>query len=205
MQALRIALTGGIGSGKSTVARMFADRGAALIDADAIARELSAAGGAAIEQIRATFGSQALDAAGALDRARMRALIFSDPAQRARLEAILHPLIVARSAELAREHAIRAPLLLFDVPLLAEATTVRQELAPDRILVIDCPRERQIAQARARATMSEEQVLAVMASQATREQRLAIADDVLVNAGSLEDLRVRVERLWERYVASATV
>ena len=205
MQALRVALTGGIASGKSTVAKMFADRGAARIDADAIARELSAAGGAAIGQIRAAFGPQALDAAGALDRPRMRALIFSDPAQRARLEAILHPLIVARSAELAREQVQRVPLLLFDVPLLAEADTVRQGLAPDRILVIDCPRERQIAQARARATMSDEQILAVMASQATREQRLAIADDVLVNAGSLEDLHVRVGRLWDRYVASATV
>jgi dephospho-CoA kinase len=195
----RIAVTGGIGSGKSTVVAMLAERGAAVIDSDAIAHELTAAGGQAIGPIRAAFGAAVIDAQGALDRARMRALVFSDPAQRARLEAILHPLIRQRSLELAQRREAEAPLLIFDIPLLVEAASVRRTLGLDRILVVDCPAAVQLARARARGTMPEEELRKVMASQAPRWQRLEIADDVLVNAGSLEALRARVARLWRSY------
>jgi len=195
----RIAVTGGIGSGKSTVVAMLAERGSAVIDSDAIARELTAAGGQAIGPIRAAFGALVLDEQGALDRARMRSLVFSDPTQRARLEAILHPLIRQRSLALARQRESDAPLLLFDIPLLAEAAAARQALGLDRILVVDCPPAVQLAHAHARGTMSDEEVRKVMASQAPRWQRLAIADDVVVNAASLDALRSRVARLWSSY------
>lgn len=195
----RIGVTGGIGSGKSTVVAMLAERGAAIIDSDAIARELTAPNGPAIGPILAAFGARVLDAQGALDRLRMRSLVFAEPAQRARLEQILHPLIRSRSLELAQQQESVAPLLVFDIPLLAEATAVRQALGLDRILVVDCPRAVQLAHARARGTMPDDQVRKVMASQAPRWQRLQIADDVVVNAGSLDALRARVARLWSAY------
>ena len=201
----RIALTGGIGAGKSTVAALFVRRGAALIDADAIARELTGAGGAAIEALRAAFGAQMLDAGGALDRARMRALVFADAGARARLEAILHPLILERCRAQAQDRESSAPLLLFDVPLLAESSAARQALAADRVLVIDCPQAQQIARASARGTIPAGQIEAVIASQAPRRQRLDIADDVLVNAGTLDDLAIRVARLWGEYVCGVAV
>jgi len=192
-------VTGGIGSGKSTVVAMLAERGAAVIDSDAIARELTAAGGLAIEPIRAAFGAQLLDEHGALDRPRMRSLVFTDPAQRARLEAILHPLIHQRTLELAQLREAAAPLLVFDIPLLVEAAAARRALGLDRILVVDCPPTVQLAHARGRGTMLEEEVRKVMANQAPRWQRLEIADDIVVNAASLEALRARVARLWSSY------
>jgi len=195
----RIAVTGGIGSGKSTVVAMLAEHGAAVIDSDAIAHELTAAGGQAIGPIRETFGAALIDEQGALDRARMRSLVFSDPAQRARLEAILHPLIRQRSLELARLREADAPLLIFDIPLLVEAGSARRALGLDRILVVDCPAAVQLAHARDRGTMPEEEIRKVIASQAPRRQRLEIADDVVVNAGSLDELRARVARLWRSY------
>jgi dephospho-CoA kinase len=197
----RIGLTGGIGSGKSTVAAMFAELGATIVDNDAIARALTAVGGAAIGPIRAAFGEAMIDAQGALDRARMRALVFSDPAQRSRLEQILHPMIRERSEQLAAAAQDRSALLIFDIPLLAEGSGAASDLGLDRILVIDCPVARQLAHAAARATMPPEQVRAVIASQASRRARLAIADDVLVNAGSLAALHSRVSRLWQNYCA----
>ncbi len=202
---LRIGVTGGIGSGKSTVVEMFACRGAAVIDSDAIARELTAANGSAIGAIRAAFGAQVLDEHGALDRARMRSLVFSDPVERARLEAILHPRIRDRCLELARQREATAPLLIFDVPLLVEAVQVRQALGLDRVLVVDCPPALQLAHARSRGTMPEEQIRAVVATQARRWQRLDIADDVVVNAGSLDALRVRVAQLWSHYLPGEAV
>jgi len=195
----RIAVTGGLASGKSTAVALLSERGAAVIDSDAIAHELTAAGGAAIGPIQAAFGGQVIDEHGALDRARMRALAFSDPQQRRRLEAILHPMIRQRCLALARERESAAPLLVFDIPLLVEAQAVREALEIDRILVIDCPRDVQLARACARGTMSEEQARAVMASQAPRWQRLNIADDVVVNVDSLDALRARVARLWSSY------
>lgn len=178
---------------------MLAEHGAAIVDSDAIAHELTVAGGPAIEPIRAAFGAEVINEHGALDRARMRALVFSDPQQRKRLEAILHPLIRARCLALAREQEPTAPLLVFDIPLLVEAAAVRQSLELDRILVVDCPPSVQLARASARSTMSQEQVRMVIASQAPRWQRLDIADDVVVNAGSLAALRERVARLWSSY------
>ncbi len=201
----RIGVTGGIGSGKSTVVAIFAARGAAVIDSDSIARELSGPGGGAVEAIAAQFGSQVLDAQRGLDRAQMRARVFSDPGQRALLEAILHPRIRDRSLELAAAREGSAPLLVFDIPLLAEASDLRRELALDRVLVIDCPVALQRERALARGSLSAAQVDAVIASQAGRSQRLDIADDVLVNAASLEALQARVERLWRAYCPARSV
>ncbi len=202
--APRIGLTGGIGSGKSTVAAMLAELGAAIIDNDAIARELTAAGGAAIGPIRAEFGDAMIDDRGALDRARMRALVFPDPGARLRLERILHPMIRDRSERLAGAAQQRSPVLIFDIPLLAEGGGSRSALGLDRILVVDCPLSRQLSHARSRATMPPEQVRAVIATQASRRARLDIADDILVNAGSLDALRARVARLWAKWTRGAT-
>jgi len=201
---VRIGLTGGIGSGKSTVAARLAGHGATVIDNDAIARELTVAGGAAIGAIRAAFGGEMIDAAGALDRARMRALVFRDPAARLRLEDILHPMIRERAAQRAAGAPQDSPVLVFDIPLLAEGGQARAQLDFDRVLVVDCPITCQLARALGRATMSIEQVRAAIASQAGRGARLAIADDVLVNAGSIDALHDRVDRLWQIYRAAAT-
>lgn len=195
----RIAVTGGVGSGKSTVVALLAERGAAVIDSDAVAHELTAPGGLAIDPIREAFGAWVLDERGALDRARMRALVFSDSRQRLRLEAILHPLIRERCLALAREREAKAQLLVFEIPLLTEARAVRRSFELDRVLVVDCPTSVQLERARARGTMSQEQVHAVIASQAPRWQRLAIADDVVFNIDSLDDLRERVASLWPSY------
>jgi dephospho-CoA kinase len=208
MAALRIGLTGGIGSGKSTVAAMLAGHGAACIDSDAVARELTAAGGAALAPIRAAFGDAFIGTDGALDRARMGKLVFADAGQRARLEAILHPLIRERCLELAQRSEASAPVVVFEIPLLAERSaapaeaerrSARADLALDRVLVVDCPVEHQLARAIARGNMPESQVRAVLAAQATRAQRLDIADDVIVNAGALDALRQRVAELWSHY------
>ncbi len=196
---MRIGLTGGIGSGKSTLARLLVDQGARLIDSDAIARELTAAGGAAIEAIAQAFGPGVIEAGGALDRARMRSLVFSDPAARRRLEALLHPMIGARSEQRAAELAPGAPYLVFDIPLLAEGGL--RDGRFDRVLVIDCPAGVQMARALQRGTLSRSQIEAVMASQASRERRLAVADDVVFNAMGLADLRRRAERLHAYYFA----
>lgn len=195
----RIAVTGGLGSGKSTVVALLAERGAAVIDSDAVAHELTAPGGLAIDPIREAFGAWVLDERGALDRARMRALVFSDSRQRLRLEAILHPLIRERCLALAREREAKAQLLVFEIPLLTEARAVRRSFELDRVLVVDCPTSVQLERACARGTMSQEQVHAVIASQAPRWQRLAIADDVVFNIDSLDDLRERVASLWPSY------
>lgn len=195
----RIGLTGGIGSGKSTVAAMFAELGAAVIDNDAVARELTAPGGAAIGPIRDAFGAHMIDARGALDRARMREHVFARPDERQRLEGILHPMIRERSEELAQAALGRAPLILFDIPLLAEGAGGRAPSGYDRVLVVDCPVGLQLERAGARAGMPAEQVRAVIAVQARRSERLDIADDVIFNAGSLDALRLRVTRLWQRY------
>ncbi|HYA59727.1 MAG TPA: dephospho-CoA kinase [Burkholderiaceae bacterium] len=201
----RIAVTGGVGSGKSTVVALLAELGAAIIDSDAIAHELTAPGGLAIDPIREAFGAWVLDERGALDRARMRTLVFSDSRQRLRLEAILHPLIRERCLALARQREATAALLVFEIPLLTEARAIRRSFELDRILVVDCPTSVQLARACARGTMSQEQVRAVIASQAPRWQRLAIADDVVCNMDSLEALRERVARLWSSYCPAELV
>ncbi len=196
-QRLRVGLTGGIGSGKSALAAMLAERGAAVLDADALAHELTARGGAAIEAIRAAFGPAVIDACGALDRAAMRALVFAQPAQRARLEAILHP----RIGQALRERAPSTPgaYLVLVVPLLVESLA-RWRAEVDRIVVVDCPEALQVQRVVARSALPEAQVRAIIAAQATRAARLAAADDIVDNQGDLTALRCQADALHRRYL-----
>ncbi|GGB89599.1 dephospho-CoA kinase [Pseudoduganella buxea] len=190
-----VGLTGGIGSGKSVVARLFAERGVDIVDTDQIARNLTVAGGAAMPAVLAAFGPRFADAAGALDRSRMRALVFSDPAAKARLEAILHPMI--RDAVYAASLLGTAPYVIFDIPLLVESGTWRDRL--DRVLVVDCPEDVQLARVMARNGLPAEQVQAIMAAQVPRQVRLAAADDVIDNGGDLARLAPQVDRLHALY------
>ena len=199
LSGLRVGLTGGIGSGKSTVSALFAQLGAGVVQADAIAHELTAAGGAAIAAIESTFGATFITPNGALDRARMRAHVFRQPRERARLEALLHPLIqqacVAQGAALS---AAGAPYLVFDIPLLAESAHWRRDL--DRILVIDCTEALQVVRVVANRGLDADTVYAIIAQQATRAQRLAIATEVLVNQMQTADLTARVAQLHAHYL-----
>lgn len=194
-----VGLTGGIGSGKSTVADMFAARGAAIIDTDLIAHALTAAGGKAMPAIQSQFGAALVTADGALDRSRMRTLVFADTTARHTLEAILHPLIREECERTAT--ATQAPYLIFVVPLLLESGQWRQRVG--RILVIDCSEAEQIARVMARSGLEESQVRAIMSSQVSRTERLAAADDVLVNDGNPADLSPQVDRLHTLYLAQA--
>ena len=195
MDPVRIGLTGGIGSGKSTVAQMLADRGAAIIDADAISRACTASGGSAIAAIAERFGADFIGADGALDRARMRAHVFAQPTARQQLEAIVHPRVAEdtrRQAEAAQAQGHR--VLVFDVPLLVESGRWRS--AVHRVLVVDCLEDTQINRVMARNGWSREAVQAVLRAQATRAQRLAAADWVIFNDGlSLTALRDEVDQL----------
>ncbi|MBS0441490.1 MAG: dephospho-CoA kinase [Proteobacteria bacterium] len=197
--ALRIGLTGGIGSGKSTVAAALAALGASVIDTDAIARSLTQPGGAAIAAITAQFGAAFVDASGALDRSRMRELAFADPAARQRLEAILHPLIRAETARQA--DAAQGTAIVFDVPLLIESGRWREQV--DRVLVVDCREATQVERVVARSGWTRDAVQAVLAQQASRRSRRAGADAVIYNDGlSHEELRAEVRALWEGWRAS---
>jgi dephospho-CoA kinase len=187
---LTIGLTGGIGSGKSTVSRMLVELGATLIDADAISRELTLAGGAAIEPIRREFGDDFIDAGGAMDRNRMREAVFSDPDAKRRLEAIIHPLIAAETAR--RTALATGPAIVYDVPLLVEAGR-RWRDQVDAVMVVDCAVDTQIARVMQRSGWTREAVQRVIAQQATREQRLAVADVVIRNDGvTLAELQAEV-------------
>jgi len=193
---LRIGLTGGIGSGKSTVAAALAALGAAIVDTDAISRSLTLSGGAAMPAIAAQFGAEFVDASGALDRARMRELVFAEPAARQRLEAILHPLIRAETARQAE--AAGDAVVVFDVPLLIESGRWREQV--DRVLVVDCREATQIERVMARSGWTREAVQAVLAQQASRTARRAGADAVIYNDGlSLPELRDEVKALWEAW------
>jgi dephospho-CoA kinase len=188
-------VTGGIGSGKSTVAGFLGALGGAVIDADAVSRSLTAPGGAAIPAIEAAFGPEALDSLGGLDRTAMRARVFSDPAARLQLEALVHPLIWQELA-LKRQAALGAgaDFVVFDVPLLVEMRRWRPML--DTIVVVDCSSSTQHARVLARSGMDAEQTQRIMDAQATRAQRLACADQVLLNEGlSLEALHVRTTEI----------
>ncbi len=191
----RIGLTGGIGSGKSTVARILVACGAALIDADVISRELTAPGGAAIGELARQFGPHSITSEGAMDRERMRQLAFSDPAVKGRLEAIIHPLVSQESTRQARA-AVQSgcTCIVFDIPLLVEAGHWRQQL--DRVLVVDCTEETQIARVIARNALSRDMVVKIIAGQARRTQRLAAADACICNEGlSLQALEQQVREL----------
>ncbi len=194
---LWIGMTGGIGCGKSTVADGFAARGAGIVDTDAIAHALTKAGGAAIAALLAAFGPDCLAPDGAMDRARMRARVFGDPDDKARLEAILHPMIQAET--LRQAQASRAPYVLIVVPLLVESGHWKQRVA--RVLVVDCLEATQLARVMARNGMPEQQVRAIMAAQATRAERLAQADDVIHNDGDVASLTPQIARLHDLYSA----
>ncbi|MFM9878958.1 MAG: dephospho-CoA kinase [Burkholderiaceae bacterium] len=194
----RLGLTGGIASGKSTVAQMLAAHGAALIDADAIARQVTGPGGQAMAALAAEFGTAFVTQGGALDRDKMRALAFADGTARDRLQAIVHPW-VSRLATLQSEQATAAgaALLVFDVPLLVESAHWRSQL--HAVLVVDCEPETQTARAQARSGLDSNAVRQIIAAQASRSKRLAAADLVLYNDGiSLEALRAEVALLVGR-------
>ena len=192
---LRVGLTGGIASGKSTVAELFAAHGVPVIDTDRIAREVVEPGRPALDKIRQAFGDGVIAPDGSLDRAHMRKLIFADKAQRGRLEDILHPRI--RAATIAEASAAGGPYQLIVVPLLTESPL---KAAMDRILVVDCAEETQIQRLLQRDAESLEQAQRILAAQASREERLAIADDVINNDAGLAELRSQVDVLHKRYM-----
>ena len=196
MSPFVVGLTGGIGSGKSRVGELFVERGAALVDTDAIAHQLTGPGGAAMPALLAEFGAPVADAEGALDRAAMRRLVFADPARRRRLEAILHPMIRQEADRRCREAL--APYVMLAVPLLVESGAYRERC--QRVLVVDCPEALQIARVMARSGYDENAVRAIMAAQATRAERLAAADDVIVNDGDFSALAAQVDALHQKYL-----
>ncbi len=199
MTCLRLGLTGGIGSGKTTVAHMLATCGAAVLDADAISRELTAPGGAAIEPIQAHFGPHLIAADGALNRDAMRQLVFSQPQARRELEAIIHPL-VGRTLHDRAQHAAHQghAMVVFDIPLLAESGHWPARL--DRVVVVDCLPETQVQRVVARNQLSPEAVRAIMAAQAPRLQRLDVADAVIFNDGcSLDQLQAQIGELARQF------
>ena len=197
--ALRIGLTGGIGSGKSTVLAMLQQRGAAVIDADAISRATTAPGGAAIAPIAQQFGPGFITGDGALDRTRMRELAYARPESRRDLEQIIHPLVgeeIARQVDAAL--AAGARCIVFDIPLLVESGRWRAQL--DRVLVVDCEPETQVARVAARSALAGDAVRAIIAAQAPRSLRLAAADLVICNEGlTLEALRNEVEQAAQSF------
>lgn len=192
---LSVGLTGGIGCGKSTVAQAFAALGVPVIDADLIARELVRPGTPALAAIVRSFGANILTASGELDRRALRERVFRDPQARARLEALLHPRV--RKAIEARRREIDAPYCLIVVPLLIEAGMT--DLV-DRVLVVDCDQDQQLARVSARDGVDPTQVQAIMRTQVDRRTRLAAADDVIDNRGALAELEERVRALHRRYL-----
>ena len=192
---LTIGLTGGIGSGKSTVGRILVGLGAHLVDMDAISRSLTAPGGAAIDAISQHFGPQLIDASGAMDRTKMRELAFADPMALAQLEGILHPLI-AQEADAHAGLALPSQHIVYDVPLLAESARIWRNKV-DRILVIDTEPETQIARVMIRSGWPREAIEKVLAKQASRETRRALADHIILNEGlTLQELHTEVENTW---------
>lgn len=194
-----VGLTGGIGSGKTTVARRLAALGAGVVDTDEIAHDITRPGGEAMPEIRRAFGDAYVAADGALDRPAMRALVFSDPSARARLEAILHPAI-RRAVDAALEK-LRAPYALVVVPLLFEAGGYAGRAA--RVLVVDCPPERQVERTMARSSLAADEVRAIMAAQWPRWRRLQMADDVIWNGGEAGALEPQCARLHADYCRRA--
>ena len=190
-----VGLTGGIGCGKSAAADEFGRLGAGVVDPDVIARELTAAGGAALPHVKALFGDAFLRPDGAMDRAAMRKRVFSDPAAKRALESLLHPMIREESQR--RIAASPEPYVVHVVPLLVESPGYRSRV--DRVLVVDCPEALQVERVRGRSGLAKAEVRAIIAQQAPRATRLAAADDVIDNGGSLEALRRQVAALDQRY------
>ena len=194
-----IGLTGGIGSGKSAAAAMFAELGAAVVDTDTISRELTGPGGAAMDALCQAFGGEYITPDAALDRGKMRRLVFQDPEARKKLEAILHPMIRAESR--ARIAKATAPYVVVVVPLLFETGAYRN--LTHRVVVVDAAVEHQIRRTVRRAGLAEDEVRAIIAAQLPRPERLARADDVLANDGSIEDLSGQVAQLHAKYLELA--
>ena len=198
---MRIALTGGIGSGKSTVSRLLAEKGAVIVDADAIAREIVEPGEPALEEIRVAFGPEVIDADGSLRRSRLAQIVFDDPEALARLNAITHPRIAARSAELL-ESAPADAVVVYDMPLLVEQGP--QALTGwDAIVVVDAPDEVRLERLVARG-VDREDGQRRMAAQVTRDARLAAADHVVDNSGDLASLERAVDALWTTLTSTGT-
>lgn len=197
--AFVVGLTGGIGSGKSAAAEEFARLGAAVVDTDAIAHELTRAGGAAVAGVRRVLGDGYVDAAGAMDRAKVRALVFADAAAKARLEGLLHPMIRAESER--RIAAADAPYVVHVVPLLIESPDYRERV--QRVLVVDCLLQVQKERVRQRSRLAEDEIERIIGAQLPRAARLAAADDVIDNSGSLAALHKQVQALHRRYLQMA--
>ena len=200
---VRLGLTGGIGSGKSTVASLLAARGAAVVDADAIARELTAPNGLAMPMIAETFGQDFITAAGALDRDKMRTLAYSDPTVRKRLESIIHPLVARETQSQASIAATDGrACIVFDIPLLVESPIWRQKV--DHVLVVDCTPEAQVSRVMARSRLTRNAIEKIISSQAGREQRLSAADTVIFNVDvTLESLADEVRQISHRFGLSS--
>jgi dephospho-CoA kinase len=195
---LRVGLTGGIGSGKSTAAALFAGHGVPVIDADEIARQLVTPGQPAYEQVIRTFGSGIVATNGRLDRDRLRRIVFADPEQRKRLEAILHPLV---RREIQREtRRLQAPYCIIVIPLLIEAN---QRDLVDRVLVIDCDEELQLQRIAGRSQLTEDEIREIVSAQLSRTERLRHADDVILNNTDLGELGANVEARHQRYLTLA--
>ena len=197
--AFVVGLTGGIGSGKSAAADEFARLGATIVDTDAIAHELTAAGGEAIPALRGLFGPEYFDASGAMDRAKVRAAVFADPAAKKNLEALLHPMIRAESER--RIAASDKEYVVYVVPLLVESGSYRERV--QRVAVVDCPEALQMQRVLRRSRLAEDEVRRIIASQVPRAQRLAAADDVIDNSGTLDALHKQVRKLHLKYTALA--
>jgi dephospho-CoA kinase len=196
---LSIGLTGGIGSGKTMVANAFAEHGARIIDTDVIARQITAPGGTALPAIEAAFGKNMITPEGAMDRVKMRELVFSDATQKSQLESILHPMVYAEA--LKQAHQAVGPYIIYVVPLLVESS--RWQFS--RILVVDCDEGLQVQRVMKRDGLSPDLIHAIMAQQATRTQRLAVATDVLHNQGDFNMLLPEVTRLHKMYVRLSTL
>jgi dephospho-CoA kinase len=196
---LVVGLTGGIGSGKSAAAEAFEKLGATVVDTDAIAHELTGPGGAAVAEIARQFGKAFIDATGAMDRKRMRDLVFTDAEEKQRLEALLHPMIRAESER--RIAAAPGAYVIYVVPLLVESAGHRERVG--RVLVVDCPEALQLSRVRQRSMLPEAQIKRIIAAQIKRESRLAAADDVIDNSGTIAALQQQVAALHQKYLALA--
>ena len=197
--AFVVGLTGGIGSGKSSAADEFARLGATVVDTDLIAHELTGRNGLAVPEIKKLFGEKAIGPDGAMDRQKMREHVFSDPAAKKKLEALLHPMIRAESER--RIAAAAGPYVIHVVPLLVESGNPRRGV--DRVLVVDAPAQAQLARVRVRSALRADEVNAIIAAQAERAERLAAADDVIDNGGTLDALRKQVAALHRKYLQFA--
>ena len=191
---LRVGLTGGIGSGKTTVKNFFDELGAPTIDADEISHRITKPGQAAFDEVVALFGKESLDETGNLDRKRLRALIFDEPDLKQKLEAIIHPRVRAQIREFTDR--VDYPYCIICIPLLLETGA---QSTVDRVLVVDAPEELQVARVNRRDNADERQTRSIIRSQAGREQRLHAAHDIIVNDGNISDLKAQVDNLHERY------